>query len=94
MVGHCFTLDMGPWGKQACEVLAVEHERLLQYRYGIGALDILITWHLAKDGDGTALSLTHGGFNLDTPMGKGGLEGMRNGWPSVLTRLGDALPPR
>ena len=29
VVGHRFTLDMGPWGKQPCEVIAVEPERLL-----------------------------------------------------------------
>ena len=30
-VGHRFTLDMGQWGQQPCEVLAVELERLLVY---------------------------------------------------------------
>ncbi len=33
VVGHRFTLDMGPWGQQACEVLAVEPERLLRYSF-------------------------------------------------------------
>jgi uncharacterized protein YndB with AHSA1/START domain len=31
VVGHRFTLDMGQWGQQPCEVLAVEPGRLLSY---------------------------------------------------------------
>jgi len=48
IVGHRFELDMGPWGKQACEVLAVEHERLLKYRFAAGVLDTIITWRLTR----------------------------------------------
>ena len=33
VVGHRFTLDMGSWGQQPCEVLAVEPERLLSYSF-------------------------------------------------------------
>ena len=33
VVGHRFTLDMGPWGQQPCEVIAVEPERLLSYSF-------------------------------------------------------------
>jgi uncharacterized protein YndB with AHSA1/START domain len=29
VVGHRFSFDMGQWGQQPCEVLAVEPERLL-----------------------------------------------------------------
>ena len=36
VVGHRFTLDMGAWGKQPCEVLAVEPERLLSYSFAPG----------------------------------------------------------
>jgi uncharacterized protein YndB with AHSA1/START domain len=39
VVGHRFTLDMGPWGKQRCEVTQVEPERLLVYRFAVGVLD-------------------------------------------------------
>jgi uncharacterized protein YndB with AHSA1/START domain len=87
VVGHRFELDMGQWGKQACEVLAVEPERLLRYSFAAGTLDTIITWRLAPDGDGTLLTLTQEGFDPDSPLGRQALEGMRAGWPGVLARL-------
>ncbi|WP_437533963.1 SRPBCC domain-containing protein [Sorangium sp. So ce726] len=91
VVGHRFELDMGPWGKQACEVLAVEAERLFSYRFAIGKLDTIITWRLTPEGPGTLLTLTHEGFNLDSAMGKTAFEGMKPGWPKVLENLGRTL---
>ncbi len=87
VVGHRFELDMGAFGKQRCEVLAVEPERLFSYRFGIGSLDTTITWRLAAEGTGTRLTLEQEGFNLDTPMGKQAFEGMKPGWRTVLGRL-------
>jgi uncharacterized protein YndB with AHSA1/START domain len=87
VVGHRFELDMGKWGKQPCEVVEVQPERLLKYRFSVGKLDTLITWRLAAEGTGTRLTLTHEGFNLDSPMGREALEGMKPGWPRVLERL-------
>ncbi len=87
VVGHRFTLDMGKWGQQACEVLAVEPERLLRYRFAEGRLDTTITWRLIPDGEGTRLVLIHEGFDLDSPMGRAAFEGMKPGWPHVLERL-------
>jgi uncharacterized protein YndB with AHSA1/START domain len=91
LVGHRFDLDMGSWGKQPCEVLAVEPERLFKYRFATGSLDTIITWELTGEAKGTRLVLTHEGFNLDSPMGRQALEGMRRGWPDVLARLAGAL---
>lgn len=91
VVGHRFSLDMGRWGRQACEVLRVEPERLLEYRFATGALDTIITWTLVPDGDGTRLVLTHAGFDTSSPMGRAALEGMRPGWPQVLERLAATL---
>ena len=91
VVGHRFELDMGKWGKQSCEVIAVEPERLLRYRFGAGTLDTIITWRLTPEGGGTRLRLTHEGFNVDTPLGKAALEGMKQGWPGVLARLATSL---
>ena len=91
VVGHRFTLDMGAWGQQPCEVLAVEHERLLRYRFATDSLDTIVTWQLAPEGEGTRLTLTHEGFGLDSPMGRAAFDGMKKGWPSVLGRLGAAL---
>lgn len=91
VVGHRFELDMGAWGKQPCEVLQVIPEQLLQYRFAAGMLDTLITWKLAPEGAGTRLTLTHEGFDLDSPMGRKAYEGMGAGWPGVLARLETAL---
>lgn len=87
-VGHRFELDMGAYGKQACEVLAVEPERLLVYRFGEGRLDTVITWRLVPEDGGTRLELKQEGFDLASPMGRQALEGMKPGWPKVLERLG------
>ncbi len=87
VVGHRFDLDMGQWGKQPCEVLEVEPERLIQYRFAAGTLATLITWRLVAEGSGTRLTLAHEGFNLDSPMGRQAFEGMKSGWPGVLGRL-------
>ncbi|NOK33994.1 SRPBCC domain-containing protein [Corallococcus exercitus] len=91
VVGHRFTLDMGPWGQQPCEVLVVEPERLLKYSFATGTLDTTLTWRLTPEGTGTRLTLTHEGFNLDSPMGRRAFEGMKPGWPGLLARLGTAL---
>jgi uncharacterized protein YndB with AHSA1/START domain len=91
IVGHRFTLDMGAWGQQPCEVLAVEPERLLCLRFAIGALDTTITWRLEPVAQGTRLVLVHDGFDVGSPMGKRALDGMMPGWPQVLARLAGAL---
>jgi uncharacterized protein YndB with AHSA1/START domain len=91
VVGHKFELDMGRWGKQPCEVLAVEPERLISYVFAAGVLDTTITWRLVPEGAGTRLTLRHEGFNLDTPMGRQALEGMRPGWPGVLRNMARVL---
>jgi uncharacterized protein YndB with AHSA1/START domain len=91
VVGHRFDLDMGPWGKQPCEVLEVEPERLLKYRFATSGLDTIITWQLTSEGSGTRLTLTHEGFDVDSPMGRQALEGMGRGWPGILVALGREL---
>lgn len=88
IVGHKFELDMGPWGMQGCEVLAVEPEKLLSYRF---ALDTTITWRLETEGNGTRLHLEHSGFDLTSPLAKQAFEGMGGGWPKVLQGIAPAL---
>jgi uncharacterized protein YndB with AHSA1/START domain len=92
VAGHRFLLDMGPWGSQACQVVAVEPERLLAYRFGEGSLDTTVTWRLVPEGTGTRVFLTHSGFDLETPTGRQGYDGMGRGWPTVLARIAQAVP--
>jgi uncharacterized protein YndB with AHSA1/START domain len=92
VVGHHFTLDMGQkFGKQACEVIAVEPEKLLSYSFAPGTLNTTITWRLKAEGRGTRLFLEHKGFDLDSPMAKAAFEGMGGGWPTILKAIAPAL---
>jgi uncharacterized protein YndB with AHSA1/START domain len=91
VVGHRFTLDMGQWEKQQCEVIAVEPECLLSYRFAPGTLDTTITWRLEPENSGTRLYLEHAGFDVDSPLGKMAFEGMGSGWPKVLERIAPAV---
>ncbi|HSI84392.1 MAG TPA: SRPBCC domain-containing protein [Candidatus Methylacidiphilales bacterium] len=91
VVGHKFTLDMGAFGHQVCEVLAVEPERLLSYTFAPGTLDTTITWRLEPQDGGTLLHLEHAGFDLVSPLAKAAFQGMGRGWPSLLKRIERAI---
>ena len=93
VVGHRFTLNMGSWGEQPCEVLEVDPGRLLSYTFAEGTLDTTITWRLEPEGEGTRLFLTHAGFDTGTPAGRSALDGMGNGWPGLLKRMARAVAP-
>ena len=88
-VGHRFRLDMGRWGMQQCEVLAVEPQRLLSIRFAERELDTTITWQLQPEGSGTRLQFTHEGFDLSSALAKSAFEGMKPGWPGLLARIAD-----
>ncbi|YCH10006.1 SRPBCC family protein [Arthrobacter sp. alpha11c] len=91
VVGHRFTMDMGGWGQQQCEVLTVEPGSAIIFMFAEGVLDTTITWALESTETGTVLHFEHAGFNLDTPMGQQALEGMGNGWPGLLARIEQVL---
>ncbi|MEU8074830.1 SRPBCC domain-containing protein [Catellatospora citrea] len=91
VVGHRFTLDMGNWGQQPCEVLAVEPEKLLSYSFATGSLDNTITFRLEPEGTGTRLFFEQAGLDLDSPLGRTAFEGMSRGWPGLLRRIESAL---
>ncbi|MHB8575976.1 MAG: SRPBCC family protein [Dehalococcoidia bacterium] len=91
VVGHRFSVDMGQFGQQPCEVLAVEPQEMICYRLGGGSIDTTITWRLVPEGKGTRLFLTQAGFDLDSPLGKRAYEVMGRGWPIVLGRMEPVL---
>lgn len=92
VVGYAFELDMGgQFGKQACEVIAVEPERLFSYHFAKERLGTVITWTLAAEGAGTRLAFEQAGFDLDSPMGKMAFQGMGAGWPMILKKIGAAI---
>jgi len=89
--GHRFTMDMGAWGMQQCEVLSVHPGTSISFLFAEGSLDTTVTWTLETVEDGTVLHLEHAGFQLDTPMGQQAFDGMGNGWPGVLSRIDGVL---
>ncbi|HLZ70817.1 MAG TPA: SRPBCC domain-containing protein [Dehalococcoidia bacterium] len=91
VVGHCFTLDLGGLGEMACEVLAVEPERMIRYRLGGGSIDTILTWRLVPEGRGTRLLLMQEGFDFDSPLARDVYERMNQGWPIVLHRMEPVL---
>jgi uncharacterized protein YndB with AHSA1/START domain len=90
-VGHRFTMDMGAWGQQQCEVLEVKPGELIRFLFSEGQLDTTVTWRLEAVRDGTVLHFEHAGFNLDTPMGQQAFQGMGSGWPGLLARIEGVL---
>ncbi|MFK0003415.1 SRPBCC domain-containing protein [Paenarthrobacter sp. NPDC090522] len=91
VVGHRFTMDMDRWGPQQCEVTAVEPGTSITFVFAEGVLDTTITWSLEATESGTILHFEHAGFNLDSPMGRTAIEGMGNGWPSLIARIDQVL---
>jgi len=91
VVGHRFTMDMGSWGHQQCEVLTVDPGTSIGFLFSEGMLDTTITWRLEPVDGGTVLHFEHAGFRVDTPMGKQAIEGMGNGWPGLLNRIDGVL---
>lgn len=87
VVGHRFTLDMGPFGPQVCEVVEVVPNERFVFLFSVGDLNTPIGWELADAEGGTRLTLTHSAFPVHTPMGQQAFHGMKAGWPQVLERL-------
>lgn len=91
IVGHAFLLDMGKWGLQRCQVVEVEPERRLAYRFAMESIDTTITWLLAPEGTGTRLTLVQSGFDMESPLARSALEGMAPGWPKILAHMEKVL---
>ena len=73
VVGHPFTFRAEPVPSQgfdgmiACEVLAIEPERMLAISWSSSGVDSTVTWRLEPEGRGTRLFLTHDGFDDSDP---------------------------
>lgn len=98
--GKHFTLQTksgGEWdGVIHCQVLEVIPNERLVYSWqgghetniGYGSLlSTVVTWTLAKDGNGTRLRLVHSGFV--TPRNDSALKTMGEGWKKVVRSIGD-----
>ena len=92
-VGRPFRLS-GDWGSVDCQVLEVEANRRLSYRWDHPhddpAFDLrsTVTFTLAAMPGGTRLRVEQAGFRPDQPRAYGGA---RAGWPQHLENLERAL---
>ncbi len=81
IVGHTFTVDMGPWGHPPCVVQEVDEPNRLVYTFGP---DWTLSWSLASVDEGTALTLVHAGFDTTDARGAYAYENMGKGWKDVV----------
>lgn len=94
VVGHRFNLT-GEWGGVLdCEVLALEPNRRLSYRWDFKhedpAFDLrsVVTFTLTPTGDGTHLRMEQSGFRPDQKQANAGAFA---GWRKFLANLDDLL---
>jgi uncharacterized protein YndB with AHSA1/START domain len=92
VVGHKFNLS-----KQAtpeikvvidCEVLDVESEKSLTYRWSAYGTDTVVTFTLTPTPDGTTLRVEQAGFPADN---KAAIKGAKASWPQFLAALEELL---
>lgn len=94
VVGHKFNLS-GEWGGTLdCEVLEVESERILAYRWDYHNPDpqfdlrSIVTFTLTPTPRGTLLRMEQAGFRPDQPRASGGA---KFGWAQNFDKLEAAL---
>jgi len=90
--GHRFNLSREPAPDVNivvdCEVLAVEPQKTLTYRWDAYGLQSVVTWTLTPTSNGTLLRMEQAGFRPDQGQAYGGA---RAGWQQFLTNLEDLL---
>jgi uncharacterized protein YndB with AHSA1/START domain len=90
--GAVFTLQAPPtpgWdGIVNCQVLDIEAQRKLSYRWVVGDIDTVVTFTLSPTASGTLLSLVQSGFKPDQ---KSNFAGARYGLKMMGGKLVDLL---
>src|SRR6516164_6402714 len=76
VVGHRFDLR-ADWGAVDCQVLAVEPNKTLSYKWEAYDLKSVVTWTLTPTSTGTHLRMEQSGFRPDQPQY---YEGAKGGW--------------
>lgn len=82
-VGHKFQLK-ADWGIVDCEVLEVEPQKSLAYRWDAYGLKSVVTWTLAATTTGTRLTMEQTGFQ---PGQDQFYQGAQAGWPRFLDAM-------
>jgi uncharacterized protein YndB with AHSA1/START domain len=88
VVGHRFTLRAAPvanWnGVIACEVLVVEPNRKLSYRWGTLGVETSVIWTLSATSGGTLVRMEHKGFG---PHQEANYKGAKYGWTKFIDNM-------
>ena len=87
VVDHRFNLR-ADWGVVDCQVLAVEPNKTLSYRWDAYGLKSVVTWTLTPTSTGTHLRAEQSGFPPDQPKY---YQGAKYGWPQFLANLDKVL---
>ena len=92
VVGHKFNFRSTPapnWnGVIDCEVLAVEPNKKLSYRWGALGLESIVVWTLVPTSGGTLVRMEHSGFRPDQEFA---YKGANYGWQKFIGRLEQVL---
>ena len=86
-MGHRFSLR-ADWGAVDCQVLAVEPNKTLSYKWEAYDLKSVVTWTLTPTSTGTHLRMEQSGFRPDQPRY---YEGAKGGWRLFFTALEQVL---
>jgi uncharacterized protein YndB with AHSA1/START domain len=86
-VGHRFKLS-ADWGAVDCQVLAMQPNKSLSYRWDAHGLESVVTWTLTPTSAGTRLRMEQLGFRPDQQQA---YQGAKYGWPRFFTALEQLL---
>jgi uncharacterized protein YndB with AHSA1/START domain len=87
VVGHRFNLR-ADWGAVDCEVLTIEPNKTLSYKWDAMGLESVVTWTLTPTGTGTHLRMEQMGFRPDQKQAYGGA---KFGWQKFFASLEQVL---
>jgi uncharacterized protein YndB with AHSA1/START domain len=87
VVDHRFNLR-GDWGAVECQVVAVEPNKALSYKWDAMGLESVVTWTLTPTSTGTHLRMEQSGFRPDQPQY---YQGAKGGWQQFFAALEQVL---
>ena len=87
VMDHRFTLR-GDRGSVDCQVLAIEPNKTLSYRWDAMGLESVVTWTLTPTSKGTHLRMEQSGFRPDQGQAYGGA---KFGWQKFFANLEQVL---
>ncbi len=76
------------WGNVDGQVLAVEPNKRLSYKWDAYGLESIVTWTLTSTSAGTLLRMEQSGFRRDQQQA---YEGAKAGWPRFFAALEQVL---